>query len=208
MKTLLTNALNALRLPLSNDQIDLLLAYGTRVLRYNETTNITAERDPERFLIRHTLDSLAGAPYFANARTLIDVGAGAGLPGIPLAIALPSLTVTLCESKRKKSEILTNIISDLGLSNVRVYAKNAHEVFERFDAVTARAFARTERILPLIKTLAFPKGNAYLYKGRKETIENELQKVNKSMYNIRVQKLYVPYLEEERHLLIVSKRET
>ena len=128
-----------------------LLAYLALLARWNATYNLTAIRDPREMVGKHLLDSLAMHPFvdgIANAGgRLADLGTGAGLPGIPLAIAKPGLRVSLVESNGKKVRFLREAIRKLGLSNVEA-VESRIEAFDapgRFDAITARALATLDR---------------------------------------------------------------
>ncbi len=162
----------------------------------NETTNLTAVRDPVAAWTRHILDSLTLLPILAELpadSTVIDVGTGAGLPGIPLAITLPALRFTLLEATGKKAAFLRDTVARLGLKNVRVICDRAerlaHERGEKtakgrvgghreaYDAVVARAVGRlptlAELTVPLAKAPAAgtPGGIILLIKGEQAAAE-------------------------------------
>ncbi|HET7931008.1 MAG TPA: 16S rRNA (guanine(527)-N(7))-methyltransferase RsmG [Rhodanobacteraceae bacterium] len=117
-----------------------LLAYLDLLVKWNGTYNLTAVRDPAEMVTRHLLDSLAVLPCLHGA-TLADLGSGAGLPGIPIAIARPDLAVTLIESNGKKARFQREVVRTLPLPNVAVAQARVQDVQGRFDTVTARAFA-------------------------------------------------------------------
>ena len=128
-----------------------LLDYLALLARWNATYNLTAIRDPREMLAKHLLDSLAMQPFVRGLGTLADLGTGPGLPGIPLAIATPSLHVTLVESNGKKARFLREAVRKLGLANVDV-AESRIEAYRpdtTFDAITARALATLPLILEL-----------------------------------------------------------
>jgi 16S rRNA (guanine527-N7)-methyltransferase len=118
--------LAALHLRLDDNAIARLLDYVELLQRWNATYNLTAVRDPEEMVTRHLLDSLAIAPY-VSGKTLADLGTGAGLPGIPLAIARPELQVTLNDSNHKKGAFMQQAAIDLGLKNVAVHVGRAED---------------------------------------------------------------------------------
>ena len=136
----LADGLAAIRLDVSADAQAKLLAYLDLLARWNRTYNLTAVRDPEEMVSRHLLDSLAVLPL-VRGTTLADLGSGAGLPGIPLAIARPALQVTLIESNGKKARFLRESVRSLPLANVRVEQSRVQDATGKFDTVTARAFA-------------------------------------------------------------------
>ena len=150
--------LQALRLDIS--LADPLARYLALLLRWNATYNLTAIRDPREMVTKHLLDSLAMAPSVASMATLADLGTGAGLPGIPLAIAVPGLRVTLVESNGKKARFMREALRTLGLSNAEV-AESRIEALDRpgaFAAITARALATLPQILSLGGHLLAPGG--------------------------------------------------
>ena len=120
-----------------------LLDYLALLARWNRTYNLTAVRDPADMVTLHLLDALALHPHLHGIARLADLGSGAGLPGIPLAIALPGLAVTLVESNGKKARFLREAVRTLGLARVRVAECRAEALDEpgAYDAVTARALA-------------------------------------------------------------------
>ena len=117
-----------------------LLAYLDLLAKWNRTYNLTAVRDPDDMVARHLLDSLAVLP-FVHGKNLADLGSGAGLPGIPLAIARPDLAVTLVESNGKKARFLREAIRSLPLTNVTASQARVQDTSGTFDTITARAFA-------------------------------------------------------------------
>lgn len=163
-----------LGLALSDAQVDLLRRYGERLLEHNRRINVTGAADMDELEVRHLLDSLTAVPHFPEGATrVIDVGSGGGLPGIPVAIARPALTVTLLESVGKKADVMQAITSELGLTNVEVVNQRAElagqnwEYRQRFNVALARAVADLpvllEYTLPFVRQLgraiAFKKGD-------------------------------------------------
>ena len=128
-----------------------LLAYVDLLVKWNATYNLTAIRDGDEMVSHHLLDSLAILPYLEQVKTLADIGSGAGLPGIPLALARPDLHVTLIESVQKKSAFQQQAKIDLGLSNVSIYSGRIQDFKSLgvFDAVTARAFSELDLLVKL-----------------------------------------------------------
>ena len=115
----LAQGLAAMKIALSPAQREALLGYLGLLARWNRAYNLTAVRDPALMVRRHLLDSLSILPW-VDRGPLLDVGTGAGLPGIPLAIARPDLTVTLLDSNRKKTRFVRQVAGELGLANVEV----------------------------------------------------------------------------------------
>ena len=168
-KTLQEGA-RALGLALQDDASEKLERYADRLLAWNRKVNLTAITDPEELAEKHLLDSLSLLPEVKGATTLLDVGSGAGLPGIPLAIALPSLDVTCCESVAKKVAFVKAVAAELGL-RVRGVAARAGgepeiEGLPRAEVVVSRALADPERWLPLAARYLAPGGKVLVTLGR------------------------------------------
>jgi 16S rRNA (guanine527-N7)-methyltransferase len=167
-KTLQQGA-RALGLALHEDASEKLERYADRLLAWNRKVNLTAITDPEELAEKHLVDSLALVPDATGAATLLDVGSGAGLPGIPLAIALPSLDVTCCDSVAKKVAFVKAVAAELGL-RVRGVAARAGgepeiEGLPRAEVVVSRAFADPERWLPLAARYLAPGGKVLVTLG-------------------------------------------
>jgi 16S rRNA (guanine527-N7)-methyltransferase len=130
----------ALHLDLSAEVVERLLDYLDLLTRWNATYNLSAVRDPVEMVTRHLLDSLAVASH-VRGQTLADLGSGAGLPGIPLAIIAPARAVSLVDSNGKKTRFLRAAVRELKLANVQVVERRVEAVEGSFDCITARAFA-------------------------------------------------------------------
>ncbi len=147
-----------------------LMAYLDLLGRWNRVYNLTAVRDPVECVIRHLLDSLAVLPYVRGPR-LLDVGSGAGLPGIPLAIALsdsmPDLEVVLLDSNAKKTRFLTQALAELGLTNARVVRCRVEDYHpaQLFDTVISRAFAALDAFVTAAAPLCRQGGRLLAMKG-------------------------------------------
>jgi 16S rRNA (guanine527-N7)-methyltransferase len=181
-----------------------LLAYLALLDRWNRTYNLTAIRDPREMVGKHLLDSLAMHPYI-GAGNLADLGAGAGLPGIPLAIAKPGLRLTLVESNGKKARFLREAVRTLGLANARVAESRAEALDEpgAYDAITARALATLPLIIALGGHLLKPGGRLLAMKGA--VPDDEIASLPAGWRVESVQPLTVPGLAAERHLVVVAR---
>lgn len=138
----LAQGLAELHIALPREAQQRLIDYLALLRKWNRVYNLTAVREPQKMLSHHLLDCLAVLPHVA-ARTVLDVGSGAGLPGIPMAIALPGAQVTLIDSSHKKSAFLRQAAIELGLGNVSVVCERveAWQTEQRFDLVISRAFS-------------------------------------------------------------------
>lgn len=182
-----------------------LLAYLSLLDRWNRTYNLTAIRDPRDMVAKHLLDSLAMRPYVSDVATLADLGTGPGLPGIPLAIALPALQVTLVESNGKKARFLREAVRSLKLGNARVAEARAEAVDEpgAYEAITARALATLPEILAVGGHLLAEGGRLLAMKGARP--DEEIAALPVGWRLEAIHPLRVPGLVAERHLVVVGR---
>ena len=182
-----------------------LLGYLALLVRWNRTYNLTAVRDPRQMVTRHLLDSLALAPHLDGVSSLADLGTGAGLPGIPLAIARPALRVALVESNGKKARFLRQAVRSLGLENAAVHECRAEalELPGQFDAITARALATLADIVAVGGHLLRPGGRLLALKGARP--DAEIAALPDGWRAGDVVRLEVPGLDAERHLATVLR---
>jgi 16S rRNA (guanine527-N7)-methyltransferase len=194
--------LAALHLDVPDAAVAKLLAYVELLHRWNGTYNLSAVRDPAEMVTRHLLDSLAIVPH-VHGTTLADLGTGAGLPGIPLAIVTPQRAVTLVDSNGKKTRFLRAAVRELGLANVRVAESRVEDVPGTFDCITARAFASLADMLSWGGHLLAPDGVWLALKGRFP--QDELAAVPTGFRVDAVIPLAVPGLDAERHVVVIKQ---
>ncbi len=182
-----------------------LRAYLDLLARWNRTYNLTAIRDPAEMVVLHLLDSLSMHAHARDIATLADLGTGAGLPGIPLAIAIPGLQVTLVESNGKKARFLREAVRTLGLGNARVAESRAEAVDMpgAFEAITARAMATLGDIVAVGGHLLAPGGRLLAMKGARP--DAEIAALPAGWRVEAVHPLAVPGLAAERHLVVVGR---
>ena len=183
-------------------QVDALLAYLELLQRWNRSYNLTAVREPREMVTRHLLDALAVLPFVPPGR-LLDAGTGAGLPGVPLGIARPAMDVTLLDSAGKKVRFLNHVRRELALNNLHpVQARlEGYRPDHSFDAVISRAFASLADFANAARHLA---GEAVLLAMKGLRPEEELAALPEWVTVRSVERLAVPGLQEERHLVIMS----
>jgi 16S rRNA (guanine(527)-N(7))-methyltransferase RsmG len=144
--------------------------------------SIVSRGDRERLVARHLIPSLGALPFLPEHGKVLDIGSGGGFPAIPLAIARPDLEFVLVDSTRKKVDFLNETIRSISLTNATVMWVRAEELVEdpnfvgSFQTVTARAVAKLRELLPVIKKLLVPEGEAILWKGRNWRREGQLQR--------------------------------
>ena len=179
-----------------------LLAYLDLLAKWNRAYNLTAVRNPEDMVSRHLLDSLVVLPYL-HGNTLADLGSGAGLPGIPLAIARPGLRVTLIESSGKKARFLREAVRSLPFANVTVQQARVQDAPGRYDTVTARAFASLADMLAWGGHLLGDDGRWLALKGHADAAE--IAVVPDAFRLIAVHPLAVPGIDGERSLVELTR---
>jgi 16S rRNA (guanine527-N7)-methyltransferase len=181
-------------------QSERLLDYIELLARWNATYNLTAVRDIDEMVTRHLLDSLAIAPY-VRGENLVDLGTGAGLPGIPLAVLDERRAVTLVDSNGKKIRFLREAVRVLGLRNARVEQARAEDLPGQFDCVVARAFASLADLLRVGGHLLAPGGVCLAMKG--QLAEDEILGLPASFVIEETVPLTVPGLGAARHVVII-----
>ena len=191
-----------LQLALDDAAIGQLLDYVELLQRWNAAYNLTAVRDPAEMVTRHLLDSLAILPHVHGA-TLADLGRGAGLPGIPLAIAAPEREILLVDSNGKKARFLREAVRKLGLTHTRVAESRVENVEGTFECITARAFASLGEMLARGGHLLAPEGRWLALKGRYP--EDELAALPEGFRVEEIVALRVPGLDAERHLVVLRR---
>lgn len=196
----LAQGLEALELPADPRPIDQMLKFLALMQKWGATYNLTAIKDARAAIGLHLLDSLTVNPYLRGGRVL-DVGTGAGLPGIPLAILNEQKRFVLLDSSTKKIRFVRQAIMELGLSNVDAVAVRveAFQDLAGFDTVLARAFASLAEIRRKTHRLLAPGGRILALKGR--VPREEIQELE--MADFKVHALSVPGLDRERHLIEV-----
>ncbi|WP_444892424.1 16S rRNA (guanine(527)-N(7))-methyltransferase RsmG [Microbulbifer sp. TRSA001] len=191
---------------LSDRQQDQLLEYLALFARWNSAYNLSAIRDPEQMLERHIIDSLS-VVNLCGEGSLIDVGSGGGLPGIPLAIVHPERSITLLDSNGKKTRFLFQVASTLPLPNITVVNERV-EAFvpeQPFAGVVSRAFASIEDMVNGSEHMLAPKGRFYAMKGKLP--EDELSALPKGIKVEQVHRLSVPGCDGERHMIQLCRTE-
>ena len=198
----LGEGLSAMGLAPDPAQVAALLAYLDLIAKWNRTYNLTAIHEPERMLTHHILDSLSIAPSVTGG-PLLDVGSGAGLPGIPLAILRPGLKVTLLDASQKKCGFMQQAAIELGLADITVVHGRV-EVFHQeggFRQIVSRAFSDLSEFVRLTRHLLAEGGEWLAMKG---VYPNEEIARLEGARVIREQPLAVPGLAAARHLIVMA----
>ncbi len=202
---LLADGVRELSLDTPETQCGKLLDFLEMLHKWNGVYNLTAVRDPAHMVTQHLLDSLAVLPAFEGFHRALDVGAGGGLPGIVLAIARPDMQVSLIDTVQKKTAFLTQVKSELGLSNVTVHTGRVEQLqeAEKFDVITSRAFAELRDFIELSKHLLKDNGFFIAMKGAVPQVE--IAQLPQGWQVTKIMPLKVPGLHAERHLILINK---
>ncbi len=210
--SLLVEGLRRLGIPREPEGADRILRYLTELETWKDTFGLV-KAEGEDLLVRHILDSLSGLSVVRRypVSLLADLGSGGGLPGIPLALCLPDLPVRLIERSGKKAGFLRSTVPILGLAGrVEVMESDASSIRETFDGVVFRAFSRLDETSGVLAKILAPGGHAFAYKGRMVVIREELRglsEVDSPLELVSIEPIRVPFLEEERHLVVLRRTE-
>jgi 16S rRNA (guanine527-N7)-methyltransferase len=201
----LTEGLQALNLQLEPGAERALLDFVLLLDKWNQAYNLTAVRDPQQMITRHILDSLSISPFVKGPRVL-DVGSGAGLPGIPLALAQPQLDFVLLDSNAKKTRFITQAVASFRIKNVEIVQERVekYDPRKKFNTLISRAFASIADMLAGTGHLADTGAEFLAMKGVYP--QEELTAIPQNYKVSSVQALQVPGLDAARHLVIITRR--
>ena len=204
-KTLLREGFKKLNLDLTPHQEEQLKGFLQSVLSENKKFNLTGIKDPKEAIVKHLFDSLSVASEI-SAASVADIGSGAGFPGIPLAIVKPGTSFVLVEAKQKKARFIKKATKELGLLNVVVFGKRSEEIKIKkgVEAIICRAIGSLDYFVEKTKHLLSQGGSLYAMKGR--LTDDEIKKLPKDWHVAQIKKIDVPYLEAERHLVKILKK--
>jgi 16S rRNA (guanine527-N7)-methyltransferase len=198
---LLKETLTQLAFPLPLAAPKLLLDYIALLQKWTRAYNLISNDNTDVILTDHILDSLSIVPYVTGER-ILDFGTGAGLPGIPLAIALPEKQFTLLDSIGKKTRFVTQAVAELQLQNVQVVETRIEnwQTTQQFDCIVTRAVTSIAETITKTQPFLKPSGQLLMMQGiyRPEKIEN----ISWSVQHIPLQ---IPGLQKQRHLLILKR---
>lgn len=202
MKDRLQEGIRTLGLDIPESGVERLLSYARLIGKWNKVYNLTAIREPDKIVTHHLLDCLAVMSHIDGTRCA-DVGSGAGLPGIVLAIARPDLKVVLIESNKKKAAFLRQACIESGLPNAEIFQDRVEHLTDAgFDLVISRAFAETREFVRLSRHLCKKGGCLVTMKGQHP--ENELLDLPIDIKVVKVISLDVPGIAGDRHLVIMK----
>jgi len=214
MEIILKEGAKEVGVSLNQQMIQMFLVYLKELKEWNQKVNLTSLKEDETIIVRHFIDSLSLVPYLPKKGSLLDLGSGAGFPGIPVKIVRPSLKVTLLEATRKKVSFQRHLIRALGLSQIHVIQgraerlKTSSALTPSFDIVTSRALSKLEKFLVLGEPFVKKGGYLVAMKGRQAEEElkasREVIKALSLAINRKVE-LQLPILKGKRHLIFIEK---
>ncbi|HLW36887.1 MAG TPA: 16S rRNA (guanine(527)-N(7))-methyltransferase RsmG [Candidatus Eremiobacteraceae bacterium] len=211
-EALLEQGLRRLNLPGDASARERLIRFGELVLDANRSTNLTGAKDLAELVTRHLLDSLAPLGKVRLEDPVVDLGSGAGFPGLPAAILFPTHRFILLEPRRKRAEFLRSAIERLGLSNVLVDQSSAGAAAQGAlkngaGTIMMRAVANPAESLRIALPMVRRGGILLLYEGRAARVTPEAAEVARGLQaTIQIRPVEVPFLEAERHIWIVRKK--
>ena len=193
--------------------------HAGELVKWNLKINLTSITDPFEVAVKHFIDSIAPAGIIPAGASMLDMGSGAGFPGIPLKVVIPSLSVSLADSSRKKITFLKHVIRTIGLEDIEALQGRAEELAngaKMFDVIICRAFSSLEMFVGSALPLLAPNGIIISLKGKINPEEIEAVrasgdkkrgagKISGLPIDIKIKKYLLPYIDSERTLMIIKK---
>jgi 16S rRNA (guanine527-N7)-methyltransferase len=215
IKEILLRGAEQIGVPLPPSMLDRFLYYIAELKQWNEQINLTAVTDDREIAIKHFLDSLTIVPYLRGVNKILDIGAGAGFPGLPVKIFAPSIAVCLLEASQKKCFFLRHVVRGMQLEGIEILHGRAEDpsIIKQyagsFDLVVSRAVAG---LLPSVRlALPYAKKDGFIVgmRGKKgEEEQREMEWTSLGMRLVEMKKLTLPFTEEQRVLLLLQHVET
>ena len=200
-QAILEQGIQDAKLAISAETQHKLLGYLALMQKWNKVHNLTAVRDADEMVTLHLLDSLVVLPY-VDAKNLLDVGSGAGLPGIPLALCLQDLQVTVIDSNSKKVSFMRQVKAELGITNLEVIGGRVEDIAptRQFEIIISRAFSDLSLFISLTHHLLATDGKWLAMKGVYPEAELADLLAKTGVVASKVEVLNVPGLDAQRHL--------
>lgn len=203
LATAITAGAIQLQLSLSGQAVTQLVQFIQQLSRWNKVYNLTAVRRPQDMVAHHILDSLSLLPWL-QGRQILDIGSGAGLPGIPLAIVRSEQQFHLLDSNAKRTRFMIQMVAELGLHNVSIVRSRIEDYQPafQFDCITARAYASLADLLAASTRLCAANGCILAMKGQYP--DTELEAIEKDNWLIKTHPVQIPGLDAKRHIIHLS----
>lgn len=208
IKNTIVHGVEKLNLSLSPIQLEKIQSYIELLLKWNKVYNLTSITSPKEIAVRHILDSLSIIKYIGDSKSLIDIGSGAGLPGIVIAIIKPDCKITLLDTNSKRTAFLNQVRINLKLDNVNVVNQRVedYQPLEKFATIISRAFTQLHNYVELTQHLLQDSGIIFAMKGKLQ--DNELSELRSKVLDYKIVDIHdisVPYLNESRHLISITR---
>jgi len=221
-RDLLRRQAEACDIRLNDTAMEEIIAFVSELLAWNEKTNLTAITDPDEVAEKHIIDSLIPAKFIPEGASVLDIGSGGGLPGIPLKIYKPSLRMTLIDASRKKVNFLKHVIRQLGLQNTAAVQVRAESLREseisdhRFDFIVSRAVTSLEKLILVSFPVLKDGGLMIAMKGKPEQARNEVKNAQEALclkrrtidadrLDIHIEEYHLPVSGSSRSLVMLKK---
>ena len=202
----LNQGLEQMNINLSNQIKESLIDYLILLDKWNKIYNLTGVKEIEKMVSVHLLDSLSAMPYIFGDM-ILDVGTGAGLPGIPLALCYPDKSFYLLDSNKKKTRFLNQVKIELQINNLYIESSRLENYQQNqcFHTIISRAFGSVKTIEPCVKYLCQNCGNIVMMKGSYEKLSKE--EIPSSLMQYNIEKISIPGIFEEKHIVILKKHQ-
>jgi 16S rRNA (guanine527-N7)-methyltransferase len=210
---ILEDGLLKLGIEFTDKSLVLYSIYIHELLLWNRKTNLVGTRDVKQIIIRHILDSLSVYHLLKSENeTILDIGAGAGFPSVPLKIVAGHLRFTACERRSRRAAFLRNVSTLLGFSDYRVIERDVREVRERYGVILSRGVGDLNALVSLTRKVIKERSMIIAFKGKITEIEKEMKRLKESSFDqngmsLDIQRVKVPYLDkEERNIVIITTK--
>lgn len=209
----MNNLANDINVKITDSQIEKFYIYMYRILEWNKKINLTAIEDEDEIILKHFIDSLTIQKYIKDCKNMIDIGTGAGFPGIPIAIVNDQINITLLDSLNKRINFLNDVIQELKLDNVVAIHGRAEDIAkletyrEKYDVVTSRAVAQLNILLEYMLPFNKLNGKTISMKGSNiEEIKDATNALNELGGKIeKIENIVLPNTNIQRNIIIVEK---
>ncbi|HIV98248.1 MAG TPA: 16S rRNA (guanine(527)-N(7))-methyltransferase RsmG [Candidatus Ornithospirochaeta avicola] len=207
-RKLLISGLEELKIDFDDLALDRFETYLDEIMLFNPSLKLTGYKSEEDNIIRNFLDSAALWKIFDETDgEIIDVGSGAGFPGLVLAILFPQRKITLLDRMTRRTAFLFSASKRLLLDNVNILNCDIKEVKRRFDIITSRAFHPTADVIDDLVRMLDEGGSMVFYKGKRDAVEKEMKDVENMGLVFDIKSIKVPFLNEERNALIIRRND-
>ena len=208
-RNLLFDCANELKINLNKEQLEKFVIYAQELIQWNKTFNLTKITVPEEIAIKHFIDSLIVCLVLEDMNlSLLDVGSGAGFPGIPLSIVCPDLKISLMDSSRKRVNFQKHILRQLNIKSVQVFHKRfdlKNNISDTYDIIVSRAFTNINKFVQTGNCLLNKNGTIICMKGKGSLAElDSLRQDN--MFSIEIKKYILPVINQSRYLVLIKNK--